>query len=133
MNNYKWGLLVPVLLLLTGCPPRQFHGDDRLMMHAAMQVQQAIDNYHSELVEWPETLDEARPYHTPGEPWPTNPYNLKELADTGSKEFDPATSVGMVYYERVFRDDRQVSFQLHVFGDKDKLYIFGNYAVGSRE
>jgi len=31
------------------------------------------------------------------------------------------------------RDEQVVNYQLHIFGDKGKLYIIGNTAVGVKE
>lgn len=122
-----------VLLLVAGCLPRHFKGDDAEMMRAAKIVADAVNNYHSDTSEWPESLDEAKPYIAPSTPWPTNPYDGKPIADTGSSQFDPTTSVGMVYYEKIYRDDRMVNYQLHVFGRRGKLYIIGNTALGVKE
>ena len=54
-------------------------------------------------------------------------------ADTGSPDFDKATSVGMVYYQPFYRNEMIVNYQLHVFGKNGKLYIIGNTAFGLKE
>jgi hypothetical protein len=126
-------VLALALVLMAGCPPRQFHGNDRQMMHAAKIVAAAIDNYHADTAEWPDSLEQAKGYLPPDTAWPTNPYNGQPLADTFSPKFDPAKSVGMVYYQKMLRDGQLVSYQLHVFGERDKLYIIGNTAVGPKE
>jgi hypothetical protein len=118
--------------LSTACA-KQFYGQDREMMAAAKTLAKAINDYHSDIASWPETLDQVRANLPAGTPWPVNPYDGKELADTGSPDFDPATSVGMVYYQRMIRNDEQVSYMLHVFGQKGKLFIFGNTAMGAKE
>lgn len=126
-------VLALTLIVLAGCPPRQFRGDEREMMQAAKIVAAAIDNYHSDTAEWPDSLEQAKSYLPPDTAWPVNPYNGAPLADTGSPEFDPQKSVGMVYYQKMSRDGELVSYQLHVFGARGKLYIIGNTAVGLKE
>jgi hypothetical protein len=121
------------LALIAGCPPRQFHGHDREMMHAAKIVAAAIDNYHADTADWPESLEQAKAYLPADTLWPNNPYNGLPLADTGSREFDPQKSVGMVYYEKLYRDEQLVNYQLHIFGEHGKLYIIGNTAMGPKE
>lgn len=122
-----------MLVMLAGCPPRQLHGNDREMMRAAKIVAAAIDNYHADTAEWPDSLEQAKSYMPPDTAWPVNPYNGAPLADTGSPEFDPQKSVGMVYYQKMLREDQLVNYQLHVFGERGKLYIIGNTAVGPKE
>ncbi len=132
---HKLGVLTLALalVLLAGCPPRQFRGHDREMMHAAKIVAAAIDNYHADTAEWPDNLEQAKGYLPLDTAWPVNPYNGAPLADTLSPDFDAQQSVGMVYYQKMLRDGQLVSYQLHVFGEKGKLYIIGNTAVGPKE
>jgi hypothetical protein len=130
---YRVLIVILGVVLIAGCPPRQFHGKDREMMHAAKIVAEAINNYHADTADWPDSLEQAKAYLPPNEPWPNDPYNGAPLADTGSREFDAQKSVGMVYYEKLYRDEQLVSYQLHVFGDRGKLYIIGNTAVGPKE
>ena len=121
-------------LLLAGCPPRtQFAGRDAQMMAGAKRIAKLIDEYYSDSSDYPETLEQLRPMLLPTDKWPVNPYNGREIADTGSPKFDAATSVGMVYYQKLYRDDQMVNYQLHVFGEKGKLYIIGNTAIGAKE
>ena len=136
MRNFVIGIAVvaAALATLTGCPPRQqYTGKDAEMMKDAKMISRLIDNYFSDSSDYPDTLDQLKPMLTPDQKWPDNPYDGKPIADTGSPKFNPATSVGMVYYEKVFRDGQQVSYMLHVFGDKGKLYIIGNTAFGAKE
>jgi len=126
-------MLALAILLIAGCPPRKFTGKDAEMMAAAKTVAKLIDEYFREGFEYPETFDELKVLLPPNKPWPVNPYNGKPLADTGSRDFDPETSVGMVYYERIFRDEQMVNYNLHVFGERGKLYIIGNTAIGVKE
>ena len=121
------------MLLLAGCQRAKFYGKDREMMHAAKLLAGAIDTYFRELSEYPDKLRDVEPYLPPGESWPVNPYNGKPIEDTGSDKFDPATSVGMVGYERIWRDEQQTSYQMHVYGEKGKLYVIGNVAVRLKE
>jgi hypothetical protein len=137
MRTALWLLLLLAGLLcacclLGGCA-KKFRGDDAKMMEAAKIVSQAIDNYHRDNAAWPETLDQTEAYLPGAVAWPVNPYNRKALADTGSPDFDPATSVGMVFYQRIYRDGEQTSYMLHVFGAKGSLYIIGNTAMGAKE
>jgi hypothetical protein len=132
MFRFSIYLFVLACCLIAGCA-KKFHGDDLKMMRAAKVLATAIDNYHSDNATWPDTLEQVRASLPAGTPWPVNPYDGKELADTGSPDFDPATSVGMVYYQRTFRDEEQSSYMLHVFGTSGKLYIIGNTAMGAKE
>jgi len=121
------------MLLLAGCQRAKFYGKDREMMHAAKLIAGAIDTYFREYSEYPDKLREVEPYLPPGETWPVNPYNGKPIEDTCSIDFDPATSVGMVAYERVWRDDQQTTYQLHVYGEHGRLYVIGNTIVRLKE
>jgi hypothetical protein len=121
------------MLVLTGCQRAKFYGKDREMMHAAKVISEAINECYRANSEYPDKLREAEPYLAPGETWPVNPYNGKPIEDTGSMTFDPATSVGMVGYERIWRDEQQTTYQLHVYSEKGKLYVIGNTAVRLKE
>jgi hypothetical protein len=129
----RYLLLFLPLLLLAGCPGKKFKGDDAVMMNRAKTLARAIDNYNTDFVEYPPSLRAVQSHLAPGSSWPVNPYNNKPIEDTGSPEFDPQTSVGNVYYEKMHRNGVQVSYLLHVFGDKGKLYIIGNTAMGLKE
>ncbi|HES58493.1 MAG TPA: hypothetical protein ENO21_03585, partial [Firmicutes bacterium] len=114
--------LLPLLALAClACGPREFHGKDKEMMERVGIISDALSNYQLANAEWPESLSDVRQYLAYGERWPANPYDGKPIADTGSPEFDPAASVGMVFYQKLCRDDRLINYQLHVFGDKGKL------------
>jgi len=135
-NMFYFGaaaVFVAVTLLPTGCYKRELAGDDALMVERARAIGLAINTYHQDTAEWPETIRAAEPYLQAGTSWPDNPYNSKPIEDTGSPDFDPATSVGMVYYEKFYRDDQLMNYQLHVFGKKGTLHIFGNSAFGAKE
>jgi hypothetical protein len=121
------------ILLLAGCQRAKFYGKDREMMHAAKLLAEAIDTYFRENSEYPDKLREVEPYLPAGTSWPVNPYNGKPIEDTGSIDFDPATSVGNVGYERVWRDEQQTTYQLHVYGEHGRLYVIGNTAVRLKE
>ena len=123
-------LLLCLLPLLTGCPPKRFNGKDAEMMAAAKAIAKAINAYQGDYAEWPVSLDLAKPYLPD---WPVNPYDGKPIGDTGSPDFDPAISVGMVYYQKLYRGEQLVNYQLHVFGEKGKLYIIGATALGPKE
>ena len=122
--------LAALALLAGGCRRTEFTGDDAKMMRAAKVIAKAVNEYHIEYAEWPESLQGASPF-LPS--WPVNPYDGKPVADTGSPDFDAATSVGMVYYEKFYREERLMNYQLHVFGDKGKLYIIGSTVFGVKE
>jgi hypothetical protein len=129
-------LVAVVLSILPACPqkePADFKGEDLVMVQQATLICDAINTYHRDTVEWPETIQEAAGSLPAGAEWPSNPYNQQPIADTGSPDFDPQTSVGMVYYQKFYRDDRIMNYQLHVFGQKGTLYIFGNSAFGPRK
>lgn len=122
------------VLLLTGCAKQpNFQGDDLKMVQAAAVVKKAINNYRFETAELPEEISWCQEYLPAGEKWPVNPFNGNELADTKSPDFDAATSIGNVYYQKFYRNEILVGFQLHVFGDKGKLHIFGNTVFGLKE
>ena len=126
--------LATSLLLTIACPKNvEFSGKDADMMNAAKQIAELINDQYSSSTEYPNSLAELKQSVPAGKIWPVNPYNGKEIADTGSREFDPNKSVGMVYYEKIFRDEQQVNYNLHVFGEKGKLYIIGNTAMGAKE
>ena len=102
------------------------------MMGAAKQISRLVNEYHSDSAEWPESLDDVKWYLPASVKWPVNPYNGEPVADTGSRDFDPETSVGMLYYEKIYRGEMLVNVQIHVFGEKGKLYIIGNTALGPK-
>ncbi|MEP0813462.1 MAG: hypothetical protein HRF49_02195 [bacterium] len=136
LSNLAFAVLIICLLLpLLSCPkrPGEFVGKDYEMMKGAKRISRLIDEYFRDVAEYPESLEQVKQYLLPNEKWPENPYTKKPIADTGSRNFDPAASVGMVYYERIFRDEQQVNYNLHVFGDRGKLYIIGNTAFGQKE
>ena len=128
-------LLIAAAVLLSGCPakPQQLQGDDHQMFLAAKQVALAINGYHSDTAEWPETIEQAAPYLEPGASWPANPYNGAALSDTASPEFDPQSSPGNVCYEKFYRNGQLCNYQLHVFGEHGTIYIFGNSAFGAKQ
>jgi hypothetical protein len=127
-------LITACMFILTACPKNvEFTGKDAEMMKAAKQIAELIDEQFSDTSEYPDSLAQLRQMVPVGKIWPVNPYDGKEIADTFSRDFDPEKSVGMVYYEKIFRDEQQVNYNLHVFGDKGKLYIIGNTAMGVKE
>ena len=126
-------LLLALLSLAAACAPGQFTGKDAEMMAAARIISNAVNSYHSDTAEWPESLALAESYLPPGTTWPVNPYNGKEIGDTGSPDFDPDTSVGMVYLQKMYRDGQLVNCQLHVFGERGTLYIISNTAFGVKK
>ena len=118
------------VLLLVGCPPKTYSGKDAEMMAAAKAISKAIDAYQGDYAAWPESLEQVKPYLPE---WPVDPYHGNPIVDTGSAEFDAATSSGMVYYQKLYRDEQLVNYQLHVFREHGKLYIIGNSALGLKE
>ncbi len=132
MSKVALVILIGVCLALASCA-KKFKGDDAKMMHAAKVVAEAVNQYHQDNAQWPETLDQVQGYLPAETPWPTNPYNGQPLADTGNPDFDPNTSVGMVYYQRTFRNEEQSNYMLHVFGANSKLYVLGGSAAGLKE
>lgn len=125
-------LIVFVAIAASGCA-REFHGKDKEMLERVAIISDALSNYQLAYAEWPESLSDARQFLAYGERWPVNPYDGRPIADTGSPEFDPAMSVGMVYYQKLYREERLVNYQLHVFGERGKLVILGNTAFGLKE
>jgi hypothetical protein len=129
------GLLLLTLLICAGCPHKtlkDFHGDDKTMVEAAKQIEQAINAYHADTADWPPDIRAAEKYLPPGTGWPDNPYTHTPISDNGSATFDPAKSVGTVYYEKFVRDDQVMNYQLYVFGKTGQLMIFGNSAFGAQ-
>lgn len=122
-----------ILMTLAGCPPRQPTGKDAEMMVAARQISRLIDEYFREFAEYPETVEQARPMLPPAVKWPVNPYNGAEITDTGSRDFNPEISPGNIFYEKIYRDEQLVNYQIHIFGEKGKIYILGNTAMGAKE
>ena len=128
------GLALLVAALCSGCyhkTVKDFQGDDKVMVEGARQIMLAINGYHSDTSDWPPDIRAAEKYLTPGTPWPVNPYTNTPIEDCGSATFDPAKSVGMVYYEKYIRDDQIANYRLHVFGKSGPLTIFGNSAFGA--
>lgn len=125
-------VLAGFLLLPMGCYKRELTGDDAVMVERARAIMLAVNTFHQDNAEWPDTLREAERCLKAGTSWPLNPYSGRPIEDTGSPDFDPAESVGMVYYEKFFRDELLMNYRLHVFGDKGKLHIFGNSAFGAK-
>ena len=126
-------LLLAILLLALFGPWRRLSGSDAEMVERARLIGEAVNAYHRDTAEWPERLRDAGGYLPAGTAWPVNPYNGQPIEDTGSREFDPQASVGMVFYEKFYRDEQLMNYQLHVFGDAGKLRIFGNSAFGVKE
>lgn len=122
-----------LVIALNGCPSSEPKGKDAEMLTAAKQVAKLIDEYYREFAEYPETISQVRPLLPPAVKWPVNPYNGDEITDTGSREFDPANSPGNIFYEKIYRDEQMVNYQLHIFGEKGKIYILGNTAMGAKE
>ena len=122
-----------LLLHVTACPPKKFKGQDAEMMGAAKRIAGLVNEYFRDIAEYPETIAQLRPLLPPGVPWPQNPYRGGDVIDTRNREFDPEKSPGNIYYEKIFRDEQMVNYQIHVFGEKGKLYIIGNTAVGPKE
>jgi len=134
MRLFIWAAAVTALqLAAAGCPGPHFRGNDLLQMRAAKSIALAIDDYYADTSNYPDALTDVKSYFGAEGGWPVNPYDGKPIADTGSPGFDPATSVGMVYYQKMYRDEMLINYQLHVFGAKGKLYIIGNTAAGLKE
>lgn len=127
------GLLLMLAPALAGCHQARFTGDDAEMMRCAKLIAGAIDTYFRENGEYPDKLRQVEPFLPPGVSWPANPYTGQPIEDTGSLTFDPTASVGQVAYERIWRDEQQVTYQLHVYGDRGRLYVIGNTAVRLKE
>jgi hypothetical protein len=127
--------LLLLLLAMVACPKKQtshFKGADRQMVYGALAIRLAINAYRADTAELPPDIRAAERYLPPGTPWPVNPYNSQPIEDNRSAEFDPARSVGTVYYEVYFRDEQASGYRLHVFGDKGRLMIFDNSAFGAQ-
>ena len=137
MDTLRWGIgaLLALIMVagLASCHRKHLTGDDLEMFERAKVIGLAINTYHQDTAEWPERLRDAGGYLPAGTAWPTNPYNGQPIEDTGSREFDPQASVGMVFYEKFYRDEQILNYQLHVFGSQGKLHIFGNTAFGAKE
>ena len=128
------GALLCVLLLCCACPKRDvksFEGNDRLMVEGAGVIAQAINTYHVDTGEWPESIQAAQSHFPPGTNWPQNPWTGGPIEDSGSSEFIPGKSEGTVYYEKFVRDDQIMNYRMHIFGDKGRLTILGNTAFGA--
>ncbi|MDQ3023764.1 MAG: hypothetical protein M3R04_05175 [bacterium] len=127
-------ILVAVALFGAGCPKKtteSFKGKNRDMVEAAQQIRVAIITYHAETSEYPSDIRSAESHLGTGVTWPNNPYNGQPIRDNFGHEFDPAKSVGTVYYEIFTRDEQIAGYRLHVYGDKGRLMIFDNSAFGA--
>jgi hypothetical protein len=108
-----------------------FKGDDKLMVDGAKRIMLAINAYHTDTSDWPADIRSAEKYLAAGTSWPENPYTHAPIEDSGSADFDPAKSIGTVYYEKYVRDEQIANYRLHVFGRSGRLMIFGNSAFGA--
>jgi hypothetical protein len=93
---------------------------DRSMGIQATEIEKAIQRYYSEELDYPDNLDDVSTYLSVTDIWPREPYNGEIIRDTGSPEFDPATSVGMVHYEHFESNDKS-GYKLILFGRKGIL------------
>lgn len=125
-------ILICGCVLISGCA-KKFAGDDAKMMQSAKLIAQAINDYHSDYAQWPEKIEQASECLPAGTPWPVNPYDGKPIRDTGSPDFDEATSVGMVYYQRTFRNEVQTNFLLHVYGTNGELGVISLASLGKKK
>lgn len=123
-------LLLLAVLACTGCPAKRhlssFKGDDAVMLDRVRDIGIAINKCQMETAEWPQTLREVDAYLEPGVVWPLNPYTNQPIADCGGPDFDPAKSVGNVFYMKHIRDDQVTNYSLYVFGRKGLLVVLGN-------
>jgi hypothetical protein len=95
-------------------------------------IRNAVDAYRGDTSDFPEEIRQAERFLPLGATWPVNPYNGKPIEDTHSPDFDPAKSVGNVYYEVFSREEQVVGCRIHVFGDKGKLTILDHTAFGAQ-
>jgi len=123
-------LLLFCSLGLSSCPAkrniRSFKGNDAVMLDRVRDIGLAINKCQEETAEWPQTLREVEAYLEPGLRWPDNPYTSQPIKDSGSPDFDPATSVGNVFYMKHYREEQISNYSLYVFGDKGLLVVLGN-------
>jgi hypothetical protein len=124
-------LLAAFAFLLTACPSApppqaEMSTDDLAMLRGAQLIADALRAYQRETAEWPATIREAEPFLLRGEVWPVNPYDGQPVVEAASAQFDPAASVGKVFYEKFVRDGVVINYRLHVFGKTGVLKILDN-------
>ena len=104
--------------------------DEKMRGQAAL-LEKAVMRYHADEADYPAELEQASPYFPVAGQWPTEPYNGQRIADTGTDEFDPSGSVGMVHYMRI-ETDGETGYRLTVFGRDGILQTrWGGYVTGS--
>lgn len=124
-----WMIAAVIVLVLAAVGYSCIYGPilrDDMMRDEDESVYKAVMIYYAMDKQWPESLEQVREDPDSLYPWPVNPYNHKPIADTGSPDFNRATSVGMVHYVPVMKDGKQVGFKLHVFGRTGEIdVLFG--------
>jgi hypothetical protein len=123
--------LAALSVILTACPSAKpkladMSPDDLVMLRGAQLISDAIRAYQRDTAELPGAIRDAEPYLLRGETWPVNPYTKQPIEEVNSAEFDPAASVGKLYYEKFARDGVVTNYRLHVFGRTGKLTILQN-------
>lgn len=93
---------------------------DRSMGIQATEIEKAVQRYFSEELDYPDDLDQVTDYVSVSGVWPHEPYSGRLIEDTGSADFDPENSVGMVHYEHLETNDMS-GYRLTVFGRRGVL------------
>lgn len=102
---------------------------DEEMLARAELIQRAVMLYHADNAEYPSSLDEVVQYFPTDGEWPEEPYTFQPMHDTGSPVFDPATSAGMIHYEKIELTGK-TGYRIYVFGRADVLEVlWGGYVV----
>jgi hypothetical protein len=56
--------------------------------------------------------------------WPDNVFSGEPMVDTRSRQFDKATSPGNVFYNKIYREEQIVMWELHAFGEQDVIHVY---------
>lgn len=101
---------------------------DVQMLEAAKQIERAVTYYYADNAEYPDHLEQVVQYFPTDSQWPTEPYNLQTIQDTGSRDFSAPDSIGMVHYEKIDTEGK-TGYRLYVFGRDGVLKVlWGGYA-----
>ena len=104
--------------------------DMKLRVQAA-QIEKAVMRYHADEADYPDNLEQVTQYFPVSGVWPLEPYHGQSMRDTGTDEFDPQDSVGMVHYVRLDVEGK-TGYRITVFGREGILETrWGGYAMES--
>ena len=118
-------LQLALLLFCGGCDKAAaLSSEEKEVISRAVQIAVGINALHNSTGEVPEEIGEVEALLPDTISWPRNVYTGEPMVDTKSKDFDAATSPGNVFYNKVYREEQIVLWELHAFGEHDTVKIF---------